>query len=145
MATIRPKDGNPLKNAKFRVMPIHDDLKAALLEWKTQWDKTFEGKKPPHDWIFFNPRHPDLRCQRFEKSYPRAIKDAGLTEGMTSHCLRHFFISKAVESGVNHLVIARWVGHAGTRMIEQVYAHLSPEFKKGEMGKVKIGVGPAQM
>jgi integrase len=43
-------------------------------------------------------------------------------------------VSVDLERGVNHLVIARWVGHAGTRMIEQVYAHLSPEFKKGEMG-----------
>lgn len=138
MIFIRPKNGNPLKNSRFRVVPLHNDLKEALLEWRGKWVKSFEGKNPPHDWIFFNPRHPDLRCQRFEKSFPRAIKEAGMTEGMTSHCLRHYFISKAVECGVNHLVLAKWVGHAGTRMIEQVYAHLSPEFKNGEMEKIQI-------
>ena len=60
---------------------------------------------------------------------------------MTSHCLRHFFISKAVEAGINSLTIANWVGHSSTKMIEQVYAHLSPEFKNGEMNKLQLGLG----
>jgi hypothetical protein len=53
-------------------------------------------------------------------------------------------ISKAVESGIHSLVIARWVGHASTRMIEQVYAHLSPEFRNGEIEKIQLGLGNGQ-
>ena len=135
---IRPKDGNQLKNGKARAIPMHDELRTALVEWKAEWDKVFEKKKP-HDWVFINPRFPKLRCQRFEKSYPRAQRLAGMTEHMTSHCLRHFFISKAVESGINFLVIAKWVGHSTTKMIEQVYAHLSPSFRNGEMKKFSLG------
>jgi len=137
---IRPKEGNPLKNGKARVLPLSAELKIALLEWKQAWDKTFEGKKKPHDWIFFNPRFPHRQCRSFRKSYPRAQRYAGLTDYMTSHCLRHYFISKAVEAGINFLVIAKWVGHSSTKMIEQVYAHLSPEFKNNEMNKLQLGL-----
>lgn len=138
---IRPKKGNSLKNGKARFISLHPELKAALLEWKQAWDSTFEGRSKTHDWIFFNPRFPDRRCGRFEKSYPQAQKLANLPQHFTSHSLRHFFISKAVESGINSLVIANWVGHSSTKMIEQVYAHLSPEFKNGEMQKLQLGIG----
>ena len=137
---IRPKDGNPPKTRKARVVPMHPELKAALVEWRKAWDVIFSGKRP-HDWVFVHPRNPRLRANGFRKTYLRAQRLAGLTEHMTSHCLRHFFISKAVESGVNSLVIARWVGHSTTRMIEQVYAHLSPEFRNGEMRKIQLGLG----
>jgi len=64
-----------------------------------------------------------------------------MTEHMTSHCLRHFFISKCVEAGVNFLTIAQWVGHSSIKMIQEVYAHLSPEFKNSEMQKLQLGIG----
>lgn len=53
-------------------------------------------------------------------------------------------MTKAVESGVNFLVMAKWVGHSTTRMIEQVYAHLSPGCKNGEMKKIQLGLGNEQ-
>jgi len=137
---IRPKEGNPLKNGKARVLPLSSELRTALLDWKQAWDKTFEGKKKRHDWIFYNPRYFNRQCRSFRKSYPRAQRYAGMTEHMTSHCLRHYFISRAVESGINFLVIAKWVGHSSTQMIEQVYAHLSPEFKNNEMNKLQLGL-----
>lgn len=142
LVMIRPKVGNPLKKGAMRAVPMHSELKSALLQWRAAWEQRFSGrKKPPHDWVFFSPRLPERRCQRFEKTYPRAQRLAGLTEHMTSHCLRHFFISRAVEAGINFLVIAKWVGHSSTKMIEQVYAHLSPQFKDGEMKKLQLGLG----
>jgi integrase len=138
---IRPKEGNTLKNGKVRVLPLHPELKVALLKWKTDWDKAFDGKKKPHDWIFFNPRFPNRRCGRFEKSYPQAQKLANLPEHLTSHSLRHFFISQCVQSGINFLTIAQWVGHSSIKMIQEVYAHLSPDFKNSEMQKLQLGIG----
>ncbi|MDA0577301.1 MAG: site-specific integrase, partial [Verrucomicrobia bacterium] len=142
LVMVRPKEGNPLKNRKARAIPMHSELRTALLQWRSAWEELFAGRrKPPHDWVFVTPRHPERRCQRFEKTYPRAQRLAGLTVHMTSHCLRHFFISRAVEAGVNFLAIANWVGHSSTKMIEQVYAHLSPQFKEGEMKKLQLGLG----
>jgi len=136
---IRPKKGNPLKNGKARYVPLHPELKTALLTWKKEWDSRTDGRKP-HDWIFFHPRFPERQCHRFERSYLKAQTFAGLPEHMTSHCLRHFFISMAVMADINFLTIAKWVGHSSTRMIEQVYAHLSPKFKNGEMQKLQLGL-----
>jgi hypothetical protein len=33
------------------------------------------------------------------------------------------------------------LGRSSTKMIEQVYAHLSPEFKQSEMKKTQLGMG----
>ena len=76
----------------------------------------------------------------FRKTFIRAKRNAGLDERHTSYCLRHFFITTAIESDINFLVIARWVGHSSTRMIEQVYAQLRDGFKEGEMNKMKLNL-----
>lgn len=57
---------------------------------------------------------------------------------MTSHTLRHYFISQCVMSDIEFFTIARWVGHQNTRMIEEVYGHLSPEYRRSQMAKLKI-------
>ena len=52
---------------------------------------------------------------------------------------RHYFISNAVMSGVDLLTIAKWVGHSSTKMIEETYGHLSPEYRARQMLKVNVG------
>lgn len=96
------------------------------------------GRK--HDWVFYHPRFPERRAKGFRKVFTRAKEEAGWGERHTSYCLRHFFITTAIESDVNFLVIARWVGHSTTRMIEQVYAQLRDGFKEAEMSKIKLNL-----
>jgi len=141
LVTVRPKDGNMVKNRKARSIPMHSELRVALLEWRQEWEKLFAGKRPPHDWVFVNHRHPERRCERFEKTFYRAQKLAGLTDKITPHALRHFFISQAVMSGVSMMSIARCVGHSSFQMIEKVYAHLSPTYMKNEIEKIQFGTG----
>jgi len=50
------------------------------------------------------------------------IKPAGF------HVLRHTWASLAVMSGMPLVVVARCLGHVSTRMIEQHYGHLRPDF-----------------
>lgn len=58
---------------------------------------------------------------------------------MTSHTLRHFFISQAMMSkDVNPYAISKFVGHSGTQMIERVYGHVRSEYLQEQMGKVRI-------
>jgi integrase len=52
--------------------------------------------------------------------------------------LRHFFISYCVMSGIPSLTIARWVGHNSSKMIEQVYGHLTPDYYAEQMMKFNI-------
>jgi len=43
----------------------------------------------------------------------------------THHCLRHFFVSNAIEKGVDFKTIAAWIGHKdGGLLVAKTYGHL---------------------
>ena len=47
---------------------------------------------------------------------------------MTIHELRHTFITRCHEKGIDELIIQKWVGHAkGSRMTKAVYTHINNE------------------
>ena len=55
---------------------------------------------------------------------------------MTIHELRHTFITRCHEKGINELVIQKWVGHAkGSRMTKAVYTHINNE---AELKSIKL-------
>lgn len=131
---------------------MHPELKPLLLEWKREWqeihdtwlhrnvmDRKRKGRviHPDHDWVFIHPLRHGKRADRYAKSFEQAREAAGLPE-MTSHTLRHYFISQAVMSNINMFTIAKWTGHANTRMIEEVYGHLNTEFRRGQMAMLKV-------
>jgi len=144
--SIRPKDGNQLKNSTVRYVEIHPELKTILLNWKTKWNEVFDKRherhpdepRRPHDWVFFNPHDQISRATTFLKCFYQARKAAGLPK-MTSHTLRHFFISQAMMSkDITTFTISKWVGHRGTRMIEEVYGHLRPDFRQEQMNRLRV-------
>jgi len=143
--SIRPKDGHALKNRKFRVVEMHPRLKEILLAWRIEWGRIFAKRRkrhpgeasPPHDWVFFNPSNQDERARGFHKCFYKARDNAGLPE-MTSHTLRHYFISRCVMDGIDYLTIMRWVGHSFSRMIESVYGHLHSGHRASQMRKLQI-------
>jgi integrase len=49
-------------------------------------------------------------------------------EGASLHTLRHTWASLSVMSGVPLMVVAKNLGHADTRMVEQHYGHLAPSY-----------------
>lgn len=148
---IKPKPGNPLKSGKARYVELHDELKAILLAWRAEWKSTFEVRAarhpgeatPPHDWLFYNPRKQLERADSFNTCFETVRKRANLP-GMTPYTLRHFFVSYCVMNGIDFLTISRWVGHSSTHMIEQVYGHLTPEYRARQMGKFAISPKPAE-
>lgn len=140
---IRPKEGHELKNGRFRVVDIHPELRTILLEWKAKWDHLYAKMRQrypnskEHQWVFVHPHNHDERANRFCGSFYQARKKAHLPK-MTSHTLRHYFISQCVMSGIDTFTIAKWVGHRNTKMVEEVYGHLTPDFKSEQMAKLRI-------
>ena len=54
----------------------------------------------------------------------------------THHSLRHYFVSNAIEKGVDFKTIAAWVGHKdGGILVAQTYGHLRDTHSK-EMAKL---------
>jgi integrase len=55
-------------------------------------------------------------------------KRANITPAINFHGLRHTWASHAVMNGVPLLVVARNLGHADTKMVEQHYGHMSSTY-----------------
>jgi integrase len=59
-----------------------------------------------------------------KKSLATACKKAGLPD-FTHHSMRHYFVSNAIEAGIDFKVIAAWVGHKdGGVLVAKTYGHL---------------------
>ena len=81
-----------------------------------------------------NPHQKHKQAQGFKRAFTKAREKAGIPY-LTSHGLRHYFISHAIMSGSSKDAIMRWVGHASTQMIEQTYGHLLRTYQEQEMKK----------
>jgi len=144
---IAPKDGHPLKNARFRVVEMHPTLKPVLLNWRREWEELYERHRrrfpdsPEHDWVFVSPKNHGARARAYRRSFHKARTLAELPQ-MRSHTLRHFFISFCVMGQIDFFTIARWVGHSSSAMIEQTYGHLTSEFRATQMRKLQIVAPP---
>jgi site-specific recombinase XerD len=57
--------------------------------------------------------------------------------------LRHTFGSWAAEAGVDLEVIAACMGH-GSTTVTKLYAHLSPDYKRAQLGKMVTGTPAVQ-
>jgi site-specific recombinase XerD len=65
-----------------------------------------------------------LRVREAQKSMDRAAERAGMTR-ITHHGLRHLFVTKLIESGVDIPTAARLAGHKdGGALAMRVYGHL---------------------
>lgn len=75
-----------------------------------------------------NGPHPNQRIISIgtaKKAIGNACKRAGLPP-FHHHLLRHFFVSQAIEAGVDFKTIAAWVGHKdGGMLVAKTYGHLT--------------------
>jgi integrase/recombinase XerD len=74
---------------------------------------------------------------RVRRMIKQAAKDAGLTERITPHVLRHTFATHMYERGVPADAISRIMGHDTIEETSQ-YIHVSDEMKKKALEKIRI-------
>ena len=98
------------KNLEARTVPIFPAMHDLLLRLKA-------GSTPrPLDKVI-----PILSAK---KALIGACKRAELPH-FTHHCLRHYFVSNAIEAGIDFKVIAGWIGHKdGGVLVAKTYGHL---------------------
>lgn len=120
-------DGNVLlirgtKNeTSFRQIPLTSTLKN-LLESQA---KTVENSS--HDFRLF-PFSREIVSRTFKKLCPKHHL----------HDLRHTFITRCAESGINVSVCQQLVGHATADMTLNVYTHVLDDFKRREIEKFNL-------
>jgi integrase len=69
---------------------------------------------------------------------------AKITPPINFHGLRHTWASHAVMNGIPMLIVAKNLGHANTRMVEQHYGHLAPSYVADAIraGGPRFGITP---
>ena len=75
--------------------------------------------------------------RRIRRMIKQAAKEAGLTERITPHVLRHTFATHMYERGVPADAISRIMGHDSIEETS-LYIHVPEEMKKKALEKIKI-------
>ncbi|MCG8549331.1 MAG: site-specific integrase [Desulfobacterales bacterium] len=110
------------KSSRTRTVSMTADVMSCLM-----------AKEPgsKQDLIFPDRKNGGIRKQ-ISKTFPRAVTDAGLNDGIedrrqrvTFHTLRHTFASWLVMEGISLYDVKELLGHATLTMTER-YAHLAP-------------------
>lgn len=77
-----------------------------------------------------------------EKQLEKGEKDPVMLPNFSCHSLRHTFITRLIEAGVNPKVVQELAGHTRVDITLDVYATVSEEFKKREFDAVRDLLNP---
>jgi len=106
-----PDDLDTKNEASKRTMPMFDLTKQILLKYKDH---------DPNERIYEKVNGTTLNLW-----LGKLLKKNDLPR-LTLHELRHTFITRCHEKGIDELIIQKWVGHAkGSRMTKAVYTHIN--------------------
>lgn len=109
--------GSKAKAGTTRHVPLNDEAKQALEDWKEQTER--EG-------LVF-PGRSGGPLDNIKKAWAAVLAEAGI-ENFRFHDLRHTFASKLVMAGVDLNTVRELMGHSDIKMTLR-YAHLAPEHK----------------
>ena len=98
------------KNRMVRHVPIFPALKTFLKELTI-------GEEPEREERI-------VTIDSAKNAMSTSCRIAGLPH-FTHHCLRHYFVSNAIEKGIDFKTIASWIGHKdGGLLVAKTYGHL---------------------
>ena len=98
------------KKRQIRTVPLFPAMRKFL-------ESTFDLDKVSRDEYLF-------KYMSARAALGTASRIAGLPR-YTHHCLRHFFVSNAIEKGIDIKTIANWIRHKdGGLLVAKTYGHL---------------------
>ncbi|TKA06328.1 tyrosine-type recombinase/integrase [Actinacidiphila oryziradicis] len=124
----------PLKHraeGEYRDVPtpafLAEEIDAHLREWGTVTAAGMEVLFAPRD----RAKGTMPTATTYAYHFRQALKAAGIvtpdgSPKYTPHCLRHFFASTALASGIPIHEVSRWLGHRSIKTTVDVYGHLVP-------------------
>ena len=63
----------------------------------------------------------------YSKAFAKAVKEAALPKGTTSHALRHVYASILLAAGESVVAVAERLGHENATLVIRTYGHLMPD------------------
>ena len=121
---ITPHDGWQPKDGEARDIPICGPLLAILREFRQSEGYVIQAEsgrpgrpRGGQGWVYrYDPKKVWARiCAAVVRAGGKAI---------TMYGMRHSFASNYLIAGVSDVKVARWLGHADTRMVHRHYGHL---------------------
>ena len=91
------------------------------------------------EYIFTCEQGRRLEASRVTHAFKKAVRAAGLPEGLHLHSTRHSFASLLVGSGTSLFTVSKLLGHANVKTSE-IYSHLLPQHMQHEVDKINIGI-----
>ena len=118
------------KSGDERVVALNDAAVAVL-------NRCRHSKTHPYIFCLENGRRvsPDMLTHHFKK----AVRAAGLPEGLHLHSTRHSFASLLVAGGTSLFTVSKLLGHSNAKTSE-IYSHLLPQHLQSEVDKINIGL-----
>ncbi|MPZ60097.1 MAG: tyrosine-type recombinase/integrase [Propionibacteriales bacterium] len=112
----------PLKtDHSYRTIPLPDVISIELAEHLRRTGRRESGL------LFLDANGRPPARNSFEKTWRRAVEQAGLARGLRLHDLRHAYASALIQSGQSVKVIQLRMGHASAMVTLDVYGHLWPD------------------
>jgi integrase/recombinase XerC len=123
------------KGDRLREVPIHPQLRTALVEWiaeRQNWSGAVESPA-----LFVNRRGSRLSARGAHDVITGIAAKAGLEDRVTAHVLRHSFATTLVRGGTDLVIAAELLGHARLETT-RVYTRPSAEDRHRAVGLLPV-------
>lgn len=112
------------KGRKERIIPLGSTAVKACTSYLKDVRPEFVSSGASKDALFLNARGGRLTRQSIWSLLQEGSKNAGLTQKLTPHMLRHSFATHLVENGADLRAVQEMLGHADISTT-QIYTHVS--------------------
>jgi len=86
-------------------------------------------------WVFCTELGAVIEPRNFLRKFKKILDMNGLPS-INFHALRHTFVSRMIESGVNIKTVSEIIGHTKTSLTMDIYGHVLPEQKQDAVKKI---------
>ena len=124
--------GPPKTKSSTRKIPLFNGA-IELLKFKKYRDKP----KTENCQLFTSPKNEHPTPITYNAKLKLILRAAGIDKIISSHCLRHTFATKGLESGMELIVMQKILGHGSLKMTADLYTHVLPEKKHDSMSKLE--------
>jgi integrase len=135
LARITNTDEFTAKGDEQRIVSLNDSALIVVNRCK---------RSPRHEFVFSDDEGRRMLKDRITHAFKKAVRAAGLPEGLHLHSTRHSFASLLVGSGTSLFTVSKLLGHSSAKTSE-IYSHLLPQHLHNEVDKISIGIGSAPM
>ncbi|MBY7143439.1 site-specific tyrosine recombinase XerD [Virgibacillus sp. NKC19-3] len=112
------------KGGKERIVPLGNVAKRAVEDYLNRARGRLVKRQVDDNVLFVNQHGRALSRQGFWKILKTAAKEAGITQKITPHTLRHSFATHLLENGADLRIVQEMLGHVDISTT-QIYTHVT--------------------